>query len=280
MKFIIAIIFLVTSISAFGQFRYEEVVFTYNMSDIDGLEEVCPINEAILIPFGEQAKLKEKVFIKAQKTAFLNGANIIFVKEEISNKLPIRKSVGLIGTAYFKKEIAIDLEERKKKKPESCEDIKSELDLYKQKFGNLRYNKSVLINSFDDDINFNIVSVEGNEALKTVTINFYMFSREKPKNVRLEACTTFGKTKIIDTNGNQFAFKIGGMGDNTSACNPLNKLSTGLKLNGFVTFSGVTPNLEQLGSVVLNFSCENYDNEEKEVSIGAIEIRNLFINWK
>jgi len=282
-KIILFVSFLVlVKLNSFSQqATAEDVQVTRNAADVKGLLKICAINESAGTPFGNQAKLREKAIAKAKVTAFAKGANIILIEVDNFEATPYN-NVNIVGTAYQSKTLKENETMNTKVNNQSCDDVKRELKLYKEKYGDLRETQSTVTNNLDNGVEFNLISVEGDKLNQIVTVNFYLYTR-KP-NQRVEVYVKSGGNndwivKATDDEGNQYKAKTAALGDVQKEYSVENKLNTEVKLKGSIKFTSVLPSVKQFSLVSIYMESRNYDDYDNKAE-GTIDLKNVPIKWK
>ena len=275
-KIIFAIFYLISPVLLSAQ-TADEIQITRNPADVKGLLKICTINEIAGAPFAGQAKLREKAIAKAKKTAALKGANIILIELDNFEMTPIN-NINIVGAAYLSKSIKEDQATSNAVDMANCDDVKQELKIYKEKYGDLRTTQSTIVNNLDNGVEFNLLSVEGDKLNQTLTVNFYLFTRKTNQSIDLPIKGS-SDTKATDLDGNQFAAKSGALGDLQREYNITNKLSTEVKLKGFVKYSNVLPSIKQMSLISIYMSSSNFDGGQNGAK-GTIDIKNADIIWK
>ena len=275
-KIIFAIFYLISPVLLSAQ-TADEIQVTRNPADVKGLLKICLINEIAGAPFAGQAKLREKAIAKAKKTAALKGANIILIELDNFEMTPFN-NVNIVGVAYLSSTIKENQVASNNIDLASCDDIKRELKVYKEKYGDLRTTQSTIVNNLDNGVEFNLLSVEGDKLNQTLTVNFYLFTRKTNQSIQL-LLKGSTDTKATDLEGNQFAVKAGALGDLQEDSYLTSKLSTEVKLKGFVKYSNVLPSTKQMSLISIYMSSKNFDSGQNEAK-GTIDIKNADIIWK
>ena len=275
-KIIFAIFYLISPVLLSAQIA-DEIQVTRNPADVKGLLKICTINETTAAPFTGQAKLREKAIAKAKKTAALKGANIILIELDNFEMTPIN-NINIVGAAYLSKSIKEDQATSNAVDMANCDDVKQELKIYKEKYGDLRTTQSTIVNNLDNGVEFNLLSVEGDKLNQTLTVNFYLFTRKTNQSIQL-LLKGSTDTKATDLEGNQFAVKAGALGDLQEDSYLTSKLSTEVKLKGFVKYSNVLPSTKQMSLISIYMSSKNFDSGQNEAK-GTIDIKNADIIWK
>ena len=279
-KIIFAIFYLISPVLLSAQIA-DEIQVTRNPADVKGLLKICTINETTAAPFTGQAKLREKAIAKAKKTAALKGANIILIELDNFEATPFN-NVNIVGVAYLSSTIKENQVASNNIDLANCDDIKRELKVYKEKYGDLRTTQSTIQNNLDNGVEFNLLSIVGDKLKQTFTVNFYLFTRKTNQNIELYLTGNSG-TKSTDTEGNQYSGKSGVLGDigniEGGYFSINNKLSTEVKLKGSVKFSNVLSSVKQMSLISIYMSSNNFDGGENKAR-GFIDIKNADIIWK